>query len=215
MTSGWAWALRTYPCTREESPSLWRPSHTSTSSSLARRSPAPTRSPWMREKCSLKRHRYAHVCSVESGCDIYAFAWLLSELHFQVGEITKIMKAYINMIVKKRCSVKSVSSYGSNWIRWSAVQEREGAEWLGHTEVLTGPVASIHFYRDTEFVHRYSSWQRWGDVSFSLPCHPQPLYFFTYTGHSSFVTWNLIQVFNGLCFNIQMKLAELSWHGAR
>uniref|UniRef100_A0A8C4DHE7 Myosin-X n=1 Tax=Dicentrarchus labrax TaxID=13489 RepID=A0A8C4DHE7_DICLA len=27
----------------------------------------------------------------------------------QVGEITKIMKAYINMIVKKRCSVKSVS----------------------------------------------------------------------------------------------------------
>uniref|UniRef100_A0AAQ5Y551 Myosin X, like 3 n=1 Tax=Amphiprion ocellaris TaxID=80972 RepID=A0AAQ5Y551_AMPOC len=35
----------------------------------------------------------------------------------QVGEITKIMKAYINMIVKKRCSVKSVSSYGTNWIR--------------------------------------------------------------------------------------------------
>ncbi|TMS06365.1 Unconventional myosin-X [Larimichthys crocea] len=37
----------------------------------------------------------------------------------QVGEITKIMKAYINMIVKKRCSVKSVSSYGTNWIRRS------------------------------------------------------------------------------------------------
>uniref|UniRef100_A0AAY4BFB6 Myosin X n=1 Tax=Denticeps clupeoides TaxID=299321 RepID=A0AAY4BFB6_9TELE len=35
----------------------------------------------------------------------------------QVGEITKIIKAYINMIVKKRCSVRSVSSYGSNWIR--------------------------------------------------------------------------------------------------
>ncbi|XP_028992569.1 unconventional myosin-X [Betta splendens] len=35
----------------------------------------------------------------------------------QVGEITKIMKAYINMIVKKRCSVKSVSSFGSSWIR--------------------------------------------------------------------------------------------------
>ncbi|XP_031658242.1 unconventional myosin-X [Oncorhynchus kisutch] len=34
-----------------------------------------------------------------------------------VGEITKIMKAYINMIVKKRCSVRSVSSYGTNWIR--------------------------------------------------------------------------------------------------
>lgn len=28
------------------------------------------------------------------------------------------MKAYINMIVKKRCSVKSVSSYGTSWIRW-------------------------------------------------------------------------------------------------
>ncbi|KAL7865165.1 hypothetical protein SRHO_G00104120 [Serrasalmus rhombeus] len=35
----------------------------------------------------------------------------------QVGEITKIMKAYINMIVKKRCSVRSASSYGRNWIR--------------------------------------------------------------------------------------------------
>lgn len=48
--------------------------------------------------------------------------WLLFYLlHFcQVGEITKIMKAYINMIVKKRCSVKSVSSYGTNWIRWYA-----------------------------------------------------------------------------------------------
>uniref|UniRef100_A0A673XC17 Unconventional myosin-X-like n=1 Tax=Salmo trutta TaxID=8032 RepID=A0A673XC17_SALTR len=34
-----------------------------------------------------------------------------------VGEITKIMKAYINMIVKKRCSVRSVSSYGTNWVR--------------------------------------------------------------------------------------------------
>lgn len=35
----------------------------------------------------------------------------------QVGEIAKIMKAYINMIVKKRCSVRSVASFGSNWIR--------------------------------------------------------------------------------------------------
>ncbi|XP_031414316.1 unconventional myosin-X isoform X2 [Clupea harengus] len=32
-----------------------------------------------------------------------------------VGEIAKIMKAYINMIVKKRCSVMSVSSCGSAW----------------------------------------------------------------------------------------------------
>ncbi|GAA6075776.1 unconventional myosin-X [Tachysurus ichikawai] len=35
----------------------------------------------------------------------------------RVGEITKIMKAYINMIVKKRCSVMSVTSTGSAWIR--------------------------------------------------------------------------------------------------
>ncbi|KAK3569434.1 hypothetical protein QTP86_030061 [Hemibagrus guttatus] len=34
----------------------------------------------------------------------------------QVGEITKIMKAYINMIVKKRCSVRSASSYGRGWV---------------------------------------------------------------------------------------------------
>nr|XP_014341456.1 PREDICTED: unconventional myosin-X-like [Latimeria chalumnae] len=45
------------------------------------------------------------------------------EIYFetpQVGEITKIMRAYINMIVKKRCSVKSVTSHdsqGSSWIR--------------------------------------------------------------------------------------------------
>ncbi|MGH0121066.1 UNVERIFIED_CONTAM: hypothetical protein FKN15_069269 [Acipenser sinensis] len=42
------------------------------------------------------------------------------EMYFetpQVGEITKIMKAYINVIVKKRCSVKSVSGRGSTWIR--------------------------------------------------------------------------------------------------
>ncbi|XP_023661619.2 unconventional myosin-X [Paramormyrops kingsleyae] len=35
----------------------------------------------------------------------------------QGGEITKIMKAYINMIVKKRCSIRSVSSCGSAWTR--------------------------------------------------------------------------------------------------
>ncbi|TSR51428.1 Unconventional myosin-X [Bagarius yarrelli] len=35
----------------------------------------------------------------------------------QVGEITKLMKAYINMIVKKRCSVRSNSSYGRGWAR--------------------------------------------------------------------------------------------------
>uniref|UniRef100_A0A1A8B5X8 Myosin X n=2 Tax=Nothobranchius furzeri TaxID=105023 RepID=A0A1A8B5X8_NOTFU len=35
----------------------------------------------------------------------------------QVGEIAKIMKAYINMMVKKRCSIMSVTSVASSWIR--------------------------------------------------------------------------------------------------
>ncbi|XP_008397963.1 unconventional myosin-X isoform X1 [Poecilia reticulata] len=42
------------------------------------------------------------------------------EMYFetpQVGEITKIMKAYINMMVKKRCSIMSVSSVSSSWAR--------------------------------------------------------------------------------------------------
>ncbi|XP_068103498.1 unconventional myosin-X-like [Hyperolius riggenbachi] len=37
----------------------------------------------------------------------------------QVGEITKIMRAYINMIVKKRCSVKSVTSQDSQFNSWA------------------------------------------------------------------------------------------------
>ncbi|XP_054894337.1 unconventional myosin-X isoform X2 [Poeciliopsis prolifica] len=42
------------------------------------------------------------------------------EMYFetpQVGEITKIMKAYINMMVKKRCSIMSVTSVASSWAR--------------------------------------------------------------------------------------------------
>lgn len=35
----------------------------------------------------------------------------------QVGEITKIMRAYINMMVKKRCSIMSVTSATSSWVR--------------------------------------------------------------------------------------------------
>uniref|UniRef100_A0A1A7XFD4 Myosin X-like 1 n=1 Tax=Iconisemion striatum TaxID=60296 RepID=A0A1A7XFD4_9TELE len=35
----------------------------------------------------------------------------------QVGEIAKIMKAYINMMVKKRCSIMSVTSVASSWVR--------------------------------------------------------------------------------------------------
>ncbi|XP_060939098.1 unconventional myosin-X, partial [Limanda limanda] len=34
-----------------------------------------------------------------------------------VGEVTKIMRAYINMMVKKRCSIMSVTSVGSSWLR--------------------------------------------------------------------------------------------------
>ncbi|TMS21789.1 Unconventional myosin-X [Larimichthys crocea] len=34
-----------------------------------------------------------------------------------VGEITKIMRAYINMVVKKRCSIMSVTSVTSSWAR--------------------------------------------------------------------------------------------------
>uniref|UniRef100_A0A7M4FPW2 Unconventional myosin-X-like n=1 Tax=Crocodylus porosus TaxID=8502 RepID=A0A7M4FPW2_CROPO len=37
----------------------------------------------------------------------------------QVGEIIKIMKAYINMIVKKRCSVKSAASLDSHASIWT------------------------------------------------------------------------------------------------
>lgn len=58
MISGWVWALKMCPCTREASPNLWRPSRMSTSFSLVLRSPVPTRSLWMRGRCSLKRHRY-------------------------------------------------------------------------------------------------------------------------------------------------------------
>ncbi|CAI5696149.1 unnamed protein product [Oreochromis niloticus] len=42
------------------------------------------------------------------------------EMYFEtplVGEITKIMRAYINMVVKKRCSIMSVSSVASAWGR--------------------------------------------------------------------------------------------------
>uniref|UniRef100_A0A3B4GFG2 Unconventional myosin-X-like n=1 Tax=Pundamilia nyererei TaxID=303518 RepID=A0A3B4GFG2_9CICH len=42
------------------------------------------------------------------------------EMYFEtplVGEITKIMRAYINMMVKKRCSIMSVSSVASAWVR--------------------------------------------------------------------------------------------------
>ncbi|KAK5917008.1 hypothetical protein CgunFtcFv8_011935 [Champsocephalus gunnari] len=42
------------------------------------------------------------------------------EMYFEtplVGEITKIMRAYINMVVKKRCSTMSITSTGSSWAR--------------------------------------------------------------------------------------------------
>ncbi|XP_061599184.1 unconventional myosin-X [Cololabis saira] len=42
------------------------------------------------------------------------------EIYFEtplVGEVTKIMRAYINMMVKKRCSIMSVTSVSSSWAR--------------------------------------------------------------------------------------------------
>ncbi|KAM6912324.1 unconventional myosin-X [Xenentodon cancila] len=42
------------------------------------------------------------------------------EMYFEtplVGEVTKIMRAYINMMVKKRCSIMSVTSVASSWAR--------------------------------------------------------------------------------------------------
>lgn len=63
MICGWVWVLKTCLSTRKASPSLWRPSHTSTSFSLALHSRAPTRSLWMREKCSLKHRRYITLCA--------------------------------------------------------------------------------------------------------------------------------------------------------
>lgn len=35
------------------------------------------------------------------------------------------MRAYINMVVKKRCSIMSVTSVTSSWVRWSAPTSRE------------------------------------------------------------------------------------------
>lgn len=65
MICGWVWVLKTSLCIREASPNLWKPSHTNTSFSLELRSPAPTRSPWTRGRCSLKRPRSEfHVVNV-------------------------------------------------------------------------------------------------------------------------------------------------------
>lgn len=54
-------------------------------------------------------------------------------LCLKVGEITKIMKAYINMIVKKRCSVMSITSNSSAWMRWSASNQRAQGPWHHHS----------------------------------------------------------------------------------
>lgn len=54
------------PSTNEGSQSLWRPFLMNTSSSLVLHSPAPTRSLWMREKCSLKPRRYTCLSSLFS-----------------------------------------------------------------------------------------------------------------------------------------------------
>ncbi|KAI3367589.1 hypothetical protein L3Q82_026435 [Scortum barcoo] len=54
------------------------------------------------------------------------------EMYFEtplVGEITKIMRAYINMMVKKRCSIMSVTSVASSWVS----QHEKNADALQHT----------------------------------------------------------------------------------
>lgn len=58
-TCGSEWVRRMCLCIREENPNHWRPSSTSTLSSSARRSPAPTRSPWMRGRCFSRLLRWA------------------------------------------------------------------------------------------------------------------------------------------------------------
>lgn len=56
MICGSAWVLITSPCTSEENPNRSRPSSMNTSPSLEPHSHAPTRSLWMRGRCSLRLH---------------------------------------------------------------------------------------------------------------------------------------------------------------
>ncbi len=90
MTSGWAWVLKMCLCTRGASRSLWRPFRTSTSSSSALLSPAPTRSLWTRERCSLKRHRW-NIFSVNVRLCVFVWGGRISQLSwgFCLKKMTK------------------------------------------------------------------------------------------------------------------------------
>lgn len=104
---------------------------------------------------------------------------------FQVAEITKIMKAYINMIVKKRCSVKSVSSFGSSWIRWLTWQD---TRYGGETQQAWRRVqrnAEKTFHRQ----HRDTVLKAWQAPDWLLI----PI---SYTGYFSHITWNVINCLN-------------------
>lgn len=142
------------------------------------------------------------------------------------------------MIVKKRCSVKSVSSYGSNWIRWLTVQDIvEMYEQLQYTWTTTSKNGekmrrgTIYFDSDdvsqlstgyvatqTKSIQKYSFlktlwyvyclWQKCFFASFHAVSKPVTPP--NHTGHLSLVTWNLIQVFfSGFIFNFQRRLTEL------
>lgn len=238
MISGWVWALKMCPCTREASPNLWRPSRMSTSFSLVLRRSAPTRSLWMRGRCSLKRHRYLifsvniRLCRFVRGTCISLLLFWLSALSVrcQVGEITKIMKAYINMIVKKRCSVKSVSSYGSNWIRWLIWQDtkctrlqstrrktnKRGEEMQRNAQKTLTYTVFQSFWQATQknFIQKergekkHKHWSICPELSWvllpSMKSLNLLLALISYTGHFSHLTWNVM-----ICFSISRKNKSL------
>uniref|UniRef100_H3C4L1 Myosin X, like 1 n=1 Tax=Tetraodon nigroviridis TaxID=99883 RepID=H3C4L1_TETNG len=67
----------------------------------------------------LETFQYEHI-TFFGASSIYTYKIIVDEreMFFEaplVGEITKIMRAYINMMVKKRCSIMSVTSVASSW----------------------------------------------------------------------------------------------------
>nr|XP_061798351.1 unconventional myosin-X-like [Nerophis lumbriciformis] len=69
----------------------------------------------------LETFQYEHI-TFFGASQIYTYKIIVDEreMFFEtplVGEITKIMRAYINMMVKKRCSIMSVTSVASSWVR--------------------------------------------------------------------------------------------------
>ncbi|XP_054652142.1 unconventional myosin-X isoform X1 [Dunckerocampus dactyliophorus] len=69
----------------------------------------------------LETFQYEHI-TFFGASQLYTYKIIVDEreMFFEtplVGEITKIMRAYINMMVKKRCSIMSVTSVASSWVR--------------------------------------------------------------------------------------------------